>query len=300
MCQWIDSSDEWIRQRTGITERRWANVEETVLHMASSAGAAAIERAGLNPNDIDAVIVATVSHHRPSPALAPTLAAALGIGDVAAFDVSAACAGFCYLIELGRALIAAGTARNVLIASSERLSDMANLTDRSTAFLFGDGAGAAVIGASDTPGIGPVIWGSDGTRDDAVGMETWPEAIAAGRDFPHIFMDGPKVFRWAATEVASKALQAVTAAGLTPADLDVFIGHQANSRIIDAMLRRLDLPKHVVVSRDICIQGNSSAASIPIAMTQLLQSGAAHPGQIALIVGFGAGLTYAAQVVTLP
>ncbi|MDR0436429.1 MAG: 3-oxoacyl-ACP synthase, partial [Propionibacteriaceae bacterium] len=189
LCQQLDSSDEWIQRRSGIEERRWADTAETLLHMASSAGSAAIKRAGLAPADIDAVIVATVSHHRPSPALAPTLAAALGIGDVAAFDVSAACAGFCYLVELGRSLVASGTACHVLIASSERLSDMADLADRSTAFLFGDGAGAAVIGMADTPGIGPVIWGSDGTRDDAVGMETWPEAVAAGHNFPHILMD---------------------------------------------------------------------------------------------------------------
>ncbi|MDR2620110.1 MAG: beta-ketoacyl-ACP synthase 3 [Propionibacteriaceae bacterium] len=300
MCQWLDSSDEWIKQRTGITERRWAKPDETVLQMAINASENAIRRAGLTASDIDAVVVSTVSHHQPSPALAPTLAAALGTDGVPAFDISAACAGFCYLVEVARSLIASGAARHVLIAASERLSDLIDRSDRSTAFLFGDGAGAAVVGVSDTPGIGTCVWGTDGTRDAVVGIEAWPNAVAAGHAYPQIFMDGPQVFRWAATEVAAQALAAVEAAGITPADLDVFIGHQANSRIIDAMLRRLNLPEHVTVSRDIRIQGNTSAASIPIAMAELLESGAASPGQLALIVGFGAGLTYAAQVVTLP
>ncbi|MDR1354846.1 MAG: beta-ketoacyl-ACP synthase 3 [Propionibacteriaceae bacterium] len=299
-CQWIDSSDEWIQQRTGITERRWATPDETVLQMAAAASRDAVQRAGISLDNIDALIVATVSHQQQSPALATALAAALGLSDVPAFDISAACAGFCYLIELARSLVASGAARHVLIAASERLSDMIDITDRSTAFLFGDGAGAAVVAAADTPGISPAVWGTTGTNVAAVGIEPWPDAVAKRQAFPHIVMDGAKVFRWAATEVAAKALEALVAANITVADLGVFIGHQANSRIIDAMLRRLALPDHVAVSRDIRIQGNTSAASIPIAMSAMLEDGSAHCGQLALLVGFGAGLSYATQVVTMP
>jgi 3-oxoacyl-[acyl-carrier-protein] synthase-3 len=187
MCTMIDSSDEWIRQRTGIAERRWSTDEETPLYMAVQAGRQAIERAGLTAADIDGVLVATVSHHMPSPSLAVSVCRELGIGDAAAMDVSAACAGFCYLIETASALVRAGSAHNVLIIGVEKLSSMINIEDRSTAFLFADGAGAAVVGAADTPGIGPAVWGSDGEQADVIEIQDWRD-VPAGQPMPFITM----------------------------------------------------------------------------------------------------------------
>jgi 3-oxoacyl-[acyl-carrier-protein] synthase III len=182
----------------------------------------------------------------------------------------------------------------------ERLSDLTDLTDRSTAFLFGDGAGAALVGPSDEPGIGPVVWGSDGHQADVIRQEeTWDDALAAG-EFPHLTMQGNQVFRWASYAMAKVAQQALDAAGVSPDDLDAFIPHQANMRITDAMAKALQLPGHVVIARDIAEQGNTSAASIPLAMERMLAAGEVKSGDTALIIGFGAGLVYAAQVIRIP
>lgn len=299
MCTIIDSTDEWIQQRTGIVERRWANDDQTALSLALAAGRKAIERSGLQPADIDALLVASVSHMRQFPSLAVEVAAGLGLTNPAATDLSAACAGFCYGIALADGMVRAGSAKHVLIIGVEVLSRQIDFTDRSTAFLFGDGAGAAVIGPSQTPAIGPVVWGSEPAAADVIWTEFWPDALAAGSR-PVIHMEGNKVFRWAITYIADKTAEALSAAGLAPEDLDVFIPHQANNRITDSMLRRLGLPESVVVSRDIKTMGNSSAASVPIAIEALLESGEAKSGDTALIVGFGSGLVYAGQVIVLP
>lgn len=300
MCTYIESSDEWIQQRTGIVERRWCGEHENVETLSLDASRQAIERAGLLPSDIDAVIISTVSHMVQTPSLAASVAAKLGCVDAAAFDISAACAGFCYGIGMAESLVRSGAATHVLAIGAETLSVMTDLSDRSTAFLFADGAGAAVVGPSDVPTMGPLVWGSDGTQSGVIEMDrTWPEAVASGQT-SHIMMDGRPVFRWATTFIAEAAKQTLEAAGLEPADLDLFVPHQANNRIIDAMLRTLKLPETVKVARTIKHYGNNSSASIGIALDAMIRSGEAKSGDTCLIIGFGAGLVYAGQVITIP
>ncbi|MEA4944629.1 MAG: beta-ketoacyl-ACP synthase III [Propionicimonas sp.] len=300
MCQFIDSSDEWITQRTGIRERRWLAEGESLESLCLDAATTAIARAGLTASEIDAVLVSTVSWYHQTPALAPSLATRLGITDAAAYDISAACAGFCYGLAQAEALVRAGQARHVLVIGAETLSQMTDITDRATAFLFADGAGAVVVGPSQTNGIGPVVWGSDGEQTDAIWQTNdWKHAVEQGT-WPSLGMNGRAVFKWATSFIAGAASTCLERSGITPEELDVFIPHQANNRITDTLLRYLKLPEKVVVARTIQHYGNNSAASIPIAMDALLSSGEAKSGQTALMIGFGAGLVYAGQVVTLP
>ena len=299
MCTWIDSSDEWIQQRTGIAERRWVGEGEDVESMALSAARTAIERSGVAVNEIGAVIVATVTYFHQTPSMAAKLAHALGTNG-AAYDISAACAGFCYGLAQAEALVRSGAARYALVVGVEELSRFTNVHDRSTAFLFADGAGAAVVGPSDVNGIGPVVWGSDGGQAEAINQTTeWHAALSVG-ERPYLAMDGRSVFKWATGFITEATKNVLDAGGLQPGDLDVFIPHQANNRITDAMLRHLKLPERVVVARTIKQFGNNSAASVPMAMDALLTSGEAKSGQTALLIGFGAGLVYAGQIVTLP
>ncbi len=300
MCTIIDSSDEWIQQRTGISERRWATDEETPLYMATQAANKAIERAGIDKSEIDGLIVATVSNYKQFPSLATLLSAELGLDAPAAYDICAGCAGFCYMICQADSMVRAGTCKNVLIVGVETLSAITNFSDRGTAFLFGDGAGAAVIGPSDEPAISPTRWGSDGDQAWVIDIEDWSKAWDEGASKPKLAMEGRQVYKWAVTFIAEEAAKILDESGLTPEELDVFIPHQANNRITEAMLRRLKLPESVVVSRDIRQMGNTSAASIPLAMEALLESGEAKSGQYALLIGYGAGLAYAGQVVKLP
>jgi 3-oxoacyl-[acyl-carrier-protein] synthase-3 len=301
LCQFIDSSDEWIQQRTGIVERRWLDTAagEDLHSLALEASRKAIERSDLAPAEIDALVLSTVSLFQQTPALAPQLAAELGMEQAPAYDISAGCAGFCYALAQAEGLIRGGQAHNVLVIGAETLSRLTNLEDRGTAFLFSDGAGAAVVGGSQTNGLGPVIWGSDGANADLITTAEWEECLAAGAP-PKLAMNGQAVFKWATSFITKIAKQALDAAGIGPEDLDVFIPHQANNRITDTMLRYLKLPEHVVVARSIKKYGNNSSATVPIAMDELLTSGQAKSGQTALIVGFGSGLVYAGQVVTLP
>lgn len=300
MVQFIDSSDEWIRQRTGIRERRWIAEDESLESLCLAAARQAIERAGLAASDIDGLLLATVSHYHQTPALAPQLATALGMVDAVAYDISAACAGFCYGLAQAEALVRAGQARHVLVIGAETLSRMTDVTDRGTAFLFADGAGAVVVGPSQTNGIGPVVWGSDGAQAGAIWQTAnWEDAVAQST-WPSLGMDGRAVFKWATGFIAQAASKCLEESGITPDQLDVFIPHQANNRITDTLLRYLKLPETVVVARTIQGYGNNSAASVPIAMDALLSSGEAKSGQTALLIGFGAGLVYAGQVVTLP
>lgn len=300
MCQFIDSSDEWITQRTGIRERRWIGEGETLESLSLEASQKAIERAGLAPSDIDGVILATISHFHQTPALAPLLAHRLGIPDAAAYDISAACAGFCYGLAQAESMVRAGQARHVLVIGAETLSRMTDIHDRGTAFIFSDGAGAVVVGPSDTNGIGPVIWGSDGGQAEVIYQnDDWKTAVEAA-EWPWLGMNGQAVFKWATSFIARAAQRCLDEAGVSPDELDVFIPHQANNRITDTLLRYLKLPKDVIVARTIQHLGNNSAATIPMAMDALLTSGEAKSGQTALVIGFGAGLVYAGQVITLP
>ncbi len=298
----IDSSDEWIQQRSGIKTRRWATPEETVQAMSVAASRQAMERAGIEPAQVDGVIVATVSHMFQTPAVATAIAHELGTNRPAAFDISAACAGFCHGVALASDMVRGGSAKHVLVIGVERLSDLTDVGDRGTAFIFADGAGAAVVGPSDEPGIGPVVWGSDGEQFDLIRQkEDWRDVLLQERPvMPHLVMQGNPVFRWASYEMAKIAQATLDRSGITVEDLDVFVPHQANMRIIDAMARSMKLPAHVKIARDIADQGNTSAASIPLALDRMIAEGEAKSGDTALLIAFGAGLAYAAQVVKVP
>jgi len=297
----IDSSDEWIRQRTGMVTRVRAGADTDVLDLAEKAAREAIANAGLTGADIDAVILATVTYFHQTPSGAAILADRLGATPAAAFDVSAACAGYCYGIGQADALVRAGTARNVLVIGAEKMSEFVDPTDRSISFLLGDGAGAVVIGPSDFPGIGPTVWGSDGSQAQAIRQtHSWLDTRDKGAGWPTLRQEGPSVFKWAVWQMAPVAEKALAAAGVTADQIDAFIPHQANMRIIDQMIKQLKLPDTVAVGRDIADTGNTSAASIPLATERLIREGQAKSGDLALQIGFGAGLVYAAQVVVLP
>jgi len=297
----IDSSDEWIRQRTGIITRARAVPETDAIDLATIAATEAIERSGIDPAKIDLVIVATISNPKQTPSAAAIVADRVGANPAAAYDSNAACAGYSYGIAQADALIRAGAAHYALVIGTEKLSDVVDPADRSISFLLGDGAGAAVIGPSETPAIAPVVWGSDGSKSDAVGMNhTLTEFRDGQAPWPTLRQEGPTVFRWAVWDMAKVARQALEVAGIEASDLAAFIPHQANMRIIDEFAKQLKLPETTVIARDIETTGNTSAASIPLASHRLM---AEHPelsGGLALQIGFGAGLVFAAQVVVLP
>ena len=302
VCELIDSSDEWIRERSGITERRWAGEGESVVFMAAEAAKIAIERAGLLPTDIGLIMLGTVSHPYPFPSAAVEVGEIIGARGAPAFDFSAACAGFCYGVGMAADIVRGGSAKYVVVIGVERLTDHVDKHDRSTAFIFADGAGAVVIGPSETAGIGPIVWGGDGSQKDAITVSASINDYRDGlvTEYPYAVMAGQQVFRWAVGEMPKAINQALEVSGITVQDLDVFIPHQANNRITDALIRALDLPEKVKVARDIITTGNTSAASVPLAMDAMLQSGEAKSGDTALLIGFGSGLVHAAQVVTLP
>jgi 3-oxoacyl-[acyl-carrier-protein] synthase-3 len=300
VCARIGSTDEWVRRRSGIVSRRFAGPDENVVTMAAAAAGAALANAGLAASRVDTVILATMSHLEQSPPAAPQIADRLG-SRAAAFDVHAACAGFCVALGNADALVRAGMAEYVLVVGSDKMTDIIDPTDRSTAFLFGDGAGAVVVGPGE-PGIAPVAWHSDGSGRDLIAHSASWSALRddPAAAWPTMRMAGQSVFRWATGEVPATAMAALKLAGLTQDDLRAFIPHQANIRITEAIARTLELGPQVAIAQDVTTAGNTSAASIPLAMEQLLTSGAATSGDLALLVGFGAGLTQAAQVVELP
>jgi 3-oxoacyl-[acyl-carrier-protein] synthase-3 len=299
----IDSSDEWIRQRTGIETRRYAAPDESVIDMAEAASRAALSRAKISMEKIDTVILASITYPYQTPSAATALIVRLGNPKAAAFDISAACAGFCYGVGMASDFIRSGTSIYVLVVGVEKLSDFLDFDDRSTAFIFADGAGAVVIGPADHPGIGPTIWGSDADLRDAILLEpSWNDFRNGALDvaWPTLSQQGQAVFRWAVYAMSKAGLRALEAAGVTPDQLDAFIPHQANVRIIETMAKEMKLPEKVIIAQDIRTSGNTSAASIPLAMAALL---AEHPelhGGLALLIGYGAGLSYAGQVVQLP
>jgi len=297
----INSSDEWIRQRTGIITRMRASKDRSLMDMAVEASNEAISKAGIQPSEIEAVIFATVTHPYQTPSAAALLADLVGANPAPAFDISAACAGYCYAIAQADSLVRSGTAKYVLVVGGEKLSDFIEPTDRSISFLLGDGAGAAIVGPSDSPGISKTVWGSDGSKWDAVGMTG---SLLDFRDgtapWPTLVQEGQTVFRWAVWEMVKVAKRAMEEAGIAPEDLNAIVMHQANERIIDEMAKQLAVPEHVVIAKDIRTSGNTSAASIPLAMHALLAEGRIKSGDLALQIGFGAGLAFGAQVVVVP
>ena len=297
----IDSSDEWIRERSGIESRHRAAPEESVVDMSEHAARRALEYAGLTADQLDGVLVATVTHPYQTPAAAPELAARLGSG-AAAFDISAACAGYCHAISTANDMVRVGTAEHVLVVGVEKLLDFTDPEDRGSAFIFGDGAGAAIVSRSDVPGIGPTMWGSDGDKKRFITQRDSWMRLHDDRElrWPAIIMEGPSVFRWAVWSMATEAQRVLDAAGVHAEDLAAFIPHQANVRIINQMAKELGLPPDLPVARDIRTTANTSAASVPLAMDRMLREGEVEPGGLALQIGFGAGLVWAGQVVTLP
>lgn len=299
----IDSSDEWIRQRTGIIERRRASHDVTATDLATDAGREAVERSGLPLDEIDCVIIATISNPVQTPSMSALVAERLGLAPAAAFDISAACAGYTYAVGQADAFVRSGLAKNVLVIGAEKLSEIVHPADRSISFLLADGAGAVIVGASDHVGISPTIWGSDGGKWETIGMTNtlleYRDAQGA-LEWPTLRQDGQSVFRWAVWEMAKVAREALEVAGVTVDDLAAFIPHQANMRIIDEFAKQLKLPEHVAIARDIEYMGNTSAASVPLAMHALLEAQPELSGGLALQIAFGAGLVYAAQVVELP
>jgi 3-oxoacyl-[acyl-carrier-protein] synthase-3 len=294
LAQIMDTDDEWIQARVGIAERRFAAADESVASMGAQAGAKALAEAGLQPAQIDTVITATCSLDSPAPHASTQIASLLGIHAPGAFDLNAACAGFCYAIAAADQAVRTGAARNVLVVGSEKLTDWTKPDDRATAIIFADGAGAVVVAASDEPGIGPVQWGSDEDHTQTIRIE--------GRN-GHFIQEGQAVFRWATTAIAPVAIRATKAAGLELSDIDVLVTHQANLRIIDAIAKKIVKEggrNDLKVGRDIITTGNTSSASIPIALDRMRAAGEVSSGDVVLSVAFGAGLTYASQVFVCP
>jgi 3-oxoacyl-[acyl-carrier-protein] synthase-3 len=293
LSQIMDTNDQWIRDRVGIIERRFAEKDETLTDFAVAAGTAALADAGVDPSEVDTVILPNCTMPTLIPNAAAQVAARIGIPSPGAFDLNAACAGFCYGLGVASDLIRAGSAKKVLVIGAEKLTDSVNPTDRANAIIFADGAGAAVVGASDEPQIGPVSWGSAGDLVDLIGMT----------EDKFIYQEGQSVFRWATTQIAPIAMRALEVAGLKPSDVDVLIPHQANLRIVEAIAKKLranGARDDMVVADDIKYSGNTSSASIPLALDHMRKAGTAKSGDVVLAVGFGAGLSYAGQAFVCP
>lgn len=296
----INSSEEWILTRSGIKTRVKATDNESIEYMSIQAAKQCIREANLASDDIDMLILSTITVMHQTPALSVKIAHELHLNNVPAFDMSAACAGFTYALSLANSLINNGTAKNILIVCCDRLWDIVDEYDRQTAFLFADGAGAAIVSRTDKQNIGSVVWGSDGEYYGAISQSVdWNNyALDRNKDIkkPYLVMEGNKVFRWTVSALKKICLNAIKAAGLLTEDIDVFVPHQANMRITTSVLNALNLSKDVVVADHIKSIGNTSSASIPLAICDLIKRSLIKSGDKVLIVGFGAGMVYAAQV----
>ena len=285
------SSDEWIRERSGIITRGVAADDESVVDMATSAAGKALAAAGVDAADLGLVLMATCSMPGPLPGGSPEVAYRLGATSAGASDIGAGCAGFAYALGLAADTVRAGTAEHVLVIGSEKLLPMVTPDDRATAFLFGDGAGAAVVSRAAADTIGPVVWAHDGDQHAKLTIHGSP---------PRLAMEGRAIYRWATTSLPALCRRACAEAGLEPADLKAFVPHQANLRITESVVAALDLPGSVVIARDVVDSGNTSAASVPLALARLMERGEVSSGDPVLLFGFGAGLTAAGQVVHCP
>ncbi|MFV0132708.1 beta-ketoacyl-ACP synthase III [Streptomyces sp. HMX87] len=286
----VDTSDEWIRSRVGIRTRHVAGPDEPVDELAAHAAAKALASAGLAPADVDYVLVATSTAVDRSPNTAARVAARLGIPQPAALDLNVVCAGFTHALATADHAVRAGAAIRALVVGADKMSDVTDWTDRTTCVLVGDGAGAVVVEAADEQGIGPVLWGSVPEMGRAVRIEGTP---------PRFAQEGQSVYRWATTQLPAIALRACERAGFQPGDLAAVVLHQANLRIIEPLAERIGAV-NAVVARDVVESGNTSAASIPLALSKLVERGEIGSGDPVLLFGFGGNLSYAGQVVRCP
>lgn len=297
----VDTSDEWIRSRTGIRARRFAGEGETAASMAADAGARALEAAGIDPSAVDLVVVATISGDQPLPSTAAFVQDRLGITG-AAFDVAAACAGFIYATHVAAAQIATGGAETVLVAGTEVLSRFLDFTDRTTCVLFGDGAGAAVLVPGDEPGIIDSVLENQGRHARLLEIpaggsrEPASDGTVARRDHTIRMKDGREVFKRAVVGMSEACARLLDKSGFTPDDVSLLVPHQANGRIITAVAQRLSFPMDRVFV-DLEMVGNTSAASVPIALDHAWRRGRLQPGDLVLTVAFGAGLAYGANLI---
>ena len=286
----VDTTDAWIQTRTGIRTRHIARDDESVPELATNAARHALADAALEIADIDMIIVASTSMLDHSPNAAGRVAAALGARSPVIIDVNVACSGFEHAMALADNAIRAGSVRTVLVIGAEKLSAITDWTDRATCVLTADGAGAFVLTATDDPRVGPVVWGSEPTLSHAIEVEM-PDN--------HFTQDGRAIFRWAITEAAAHARSAVEQAGLTLEEIEVFVPHQANLRIIEPLAKQLGLESKIVVT-DVIESGNTSAASIPLGLSKWWHAGRIPADVPALLFGFGGGFAYAGQVVMTP
>lgn len=296
----VDTTDEWIKSRSGISERRIAEDGAAASDFATKAGEAALASAGIAATDLDLIIVATVTSDTPLPSTASIVQHRLGSARTPAFDMQAGCSGFVYALSIANGMVASGMHNNVLVIGVDMLSRVTNWEDRSTCVLFGDGAGAVVVSAvDDGDGILSFCLGSDGSGADLLtikaGGSKMPASAQTVADHLHcIEMSGREVFKFAVRIMGDAAVEALEKCGLTPADVDLFIPHQANIRIIEAAARRLELPWEKVFV-NVHKYGNTSAGSIPLATDEAYRSGVLKKGDTLVLVGFGAGLTWAAS-----
>lgn len=304
LSKMVDTSDEWIFPRTGIRSRHIAAAGENTSDMATEAGRKALAAAGVSPGEVELLVMATISPDTPLPASSCLVQTKLGLSGATCFDISAACSGFIYALDIARQFVMAGTVRTALVIGAEKMSAITDWTDRTTCILFGDGAGAAVVRRADGDsacGILSCATGTDGTLAPLLHIEaggsalpTSAETLAGRKGF--VKMDGHTIFKHAVRNMAAIAEKAIADAGLTPADIDWIVPHQANQRIIQAVAKSLDAPMEKVVST-IEHTGNTTAASIPVALDEAVRDGRIKPGQTVLVVAFGAGLTWGASVI---
>ncbi|MER7107750.1 beta-ketoacyl-ACP synthase III [Streptomyces sp. NPDC000229] len=286
----VDTSDEWITSRVGIRTRHVAGPDEPVDEMAAHAGAKALAAAGLAPADVDLVLVATSTAIDRSPNTAARVAARLGMGAPATMDLNVVCAGFTHALATADHAVRAGSASRVLVIGADKMTEITDWTDRTTCVLVGDGAGAAVVEAAPDAGIGPVLWGSVPEMGHAVRIEGTP---------PRFAQEGQTVYRWATTQLPPIARKVCERAGVAPEELAAVVLHQANLRIIEPVAQKIGAV-NAVIARDVTESGNTSAASIPMALSKLVERGEVASGAPALLFGFGGNLSYAGQVVRVP
>lgn len=292
LARTVDTSDEWVRTRTGIRSRHVAAEGQLASDLALPAAQRALQAAGVTPADIDLIIVATTTPDIIFPSTACILQSKLGIAGCPAFDVQAVCSGFVYALTIADLFIRSGQARHVLVVGTEVYSRILDWTDRGTCVLFGDGAGAVIVAASDKPGILASKLHADGSHKD---MLCVPGSVNGGKVWgsPFVHMDGGSVFKFAVRVFEEGANEVLDAAGLTVADLDWFIPHQANIRIMEATAKKLGLPKEKLIAT-VHHHGNTSAASIPLALDEAVKDGRILPGQTLLLEGVGGGFTWGA------